>query len=420
MRLLAILAGLAGLLAVLTVQPERATAQPVTLSGRWSASAMRSAWNIGDWGAACGPKPGSEGSPSGTVQIKQSGNELSFSGPGRPFSTAQCWEQFPGLGRVSHAASSRSWRNVCKTAPTDPRQATVVTTLTATDDSISFDETGQYQFVIKGQNCTASARRTRVFRLMEREGQTPTPAASARTVPPPTPAAVAKTTSPEKKAPAERCRERGAPSRIEVRPARKLMRPGETYSFDAVVLDRAGCRLYVTPRWAFASEQTKAKLLGPGKVQVLDSAPEGEVTLTATVAAKSVEVVVEIASKERYEALLQSGAFNASGESEEAAVAAVARGSIGAQETSVEQDSSEQRMRYVAVIGGAALAVGVVGLLLIGRRRRVTSPARPSAVSSAPPPVKPPTRKICPVCGMQYEGESQFCGQDGAQLVPVN
>lgn len=414
------LASLAGLLAVLTVLPERATAEPVTLAGRWSASAMRSAWNIGDWGEACGPKPGSEGSPSGVVQIAQAGNELSFSGPGHPFSTAQCWEQFPGLGRVSHSASARSWRNVCKTPPTDARQATVITTLTATDDTIDFDETGQYQFVIKGQNCTASARRTRVFRLVERAGTTPTPASASPSVLPPTPSAIAKSAAPEKKPPSERCKERGAPARIEVRPARKLMRPGETYTFDTLVLDGAGCRLYVTPRWAFAKEGVKANLLGPGKVQVLDSAPEGELSLTATVASKSVEVVVEVASKERYEALLQTGAFNASGESAEAAVAAVARGSIGAQETSVQPDSSNRRMRYIAVIGGAALAVGVVGLLLIGRRRRVASPARAETASSAPPPVRPSTRKICPVCGTQYEGDSQFCGQDGAQLLPVN
>ena len=30
------------------------------------------------------------------------------------------------------------------------------------------------------------------------------------------------------------------------------------------------------------------------------------------------------------------------------------------------------------------------------------------------------TRKICPVCGAQFGGESQFCGACGAALVPVN
>jgi len=31
-----------------------------------------------------------------------------------------------------------------------------------------------------------------------------------------------------------------------------------------------------------------------------------------------------------------------------------------------------------------------------------------------------PTKKICPVCGKQYTGDSQFCGGCGAALVPVN
>ena len=29
-------------------------------------------------------------------------------------------------------------------------------------------------------------------------------------------------------------------------------------------------------------------------------------------------------------------------------------------------------------------------------------------------------KKICPVCGVQYPGEAQFCGADGAHLVPLN
>jgi len=30
------------------------------------------------------------------------------------------------------------------------------------------------------------------------------------------------------------------------------------------------------------------------------------------------------------------------------------------------------------------------------------------------------TKKICPVCGKQFSGDSQFCGTCGASLVPVN
>jgi hypothetical protein len=29
-------------------------------------------------------------------------------------------------------------------------------------------------------------------------------------------------------------------------------------------------------------------------------------------------------------------------------------------------------------------------------------------------------KKICPVCGVQYPADAQFCGADGAHLVPLN
>ena len=107
----------------------------------------------------------------GSVTITSSGSELHLSGAGRDFSTTECWEQFPGLSRVSHSGGLRGWRSTCKTKAGDPRQATIVTTISATDNQISFDETGQYQFIITGQNCTASVRRTRSLSLVQREGE---------------------------------------------------------------------------------------------------------------------------------------------------------------------------------------------------------------------------------------------------------
>ena len=45
----------------------------------------------------------------------------------------------------------------------------------------------------------------------------------------------------------------------------------------------------------------------------------------------------------------------------------------------------------------------------------------PAALYRAQPTPGPrPTKKICPVCGAQYEGDAQFCGADGATLVPIN
>ena len=179
---------------------------------------MHVQWNIGQWGAACGPRPSGGGSGAGPVSVSQSGSELSISGLGRQWSTAECWEQYPGLARRSHSAGTRGWRNVCKTSDSDPRQATVVTTLSATDDIMSFDETGQYQFVIKGQNCTASVRRTRSFHLLQRQGETP----KTQEKPPETGQLPTGTEpTPPPKTATGRCATLGPPARLEVRPARK-------------------------------------------------------------------------------------------------------------------------------------------------------------------------------------------------------
>jgi hypothetical protein len=225
------------ILATLLLDQGVARAQ-ATLSGTWQASPLRVQWSIGDWGTACGPRPGGGGQGGGTATITQSGNELTITGLGRTYSTTQCWEQYPGLQRRSHSAGKRGWRNVCKTSAGDPRQANIVTTMSATDNAISFDETGQYQFVLKGQNCTASVRRTRSFSLLQRAGETPAPAAS-------TPAAAKEGANQAAKQERRgdtpgRCGVTGPAAKLEVSPARKLMRSGESFRFRARVLDEKG------------------------------------------------------------------------------------------------------------------------------------------------------------------------------------
>jgi len=433
-----------------------AQGQP-TLSGSWSATAMHVQWNIGEWGAACGPRPSGGGSGAGTVTVKQVGSELSISGLGREWSTTQCWEQYPGLARRSHSAGTRGWRNVCKTADSDPRQATVVTTLSATDTTMSFDETAEYQFVIQGQNCTASARRTRSFRLLQREGEPP----RTEDVKPgePSSAAGSEVSGPSRAAPKSsgRCAEKGAPARLEVSPARKLMRAGDSFQFRVSVVDQKGCTLAHKPDWSIIKGAEVVTLSGNGKVDVRPDAGEAEVTLSAQVRGESVNVVIEVVPRDRYEALLEQRGFNAEGESGEAARATIASGSIGAKSV-VSQAGSDRRTTFVAVTGALALVVGVIGLFLIQRRRRQHGQPKPAEVlpttglskrcptcgreysgdeqfctedasplvlsSSAPPPpvaaLPGLIHKICPVCGTQYPGVAEFCGNDGATLVPVN
>ncbi|MEO7110586.1 MAG: hypothetical protein ABI183_09125, partial [Polyangiaceae bacterium] len=106
------------------------------MSGSWSASALSEKWSTTEWGDACGPKPTPSGAPGGAVTIAEQGGELTMSGAGRTFSTSQCWEQMPGLSRSSHSAGSRGWSTRCTSPAGDPRHTTIVTNISATDDTI--------------------------------------------------------------------------------------------------------------------------------------------------------------------------------------------------------------------------------------------------------------------------------------------
>ena len=382
---------------------------------------MRSDWIIGEWGKACGPTPSGGGAAGGTVTITSGGNELHLTGAGRDFSTAECWEQFPGLSRVSHSSGLRGWRSTCKTKAGDPRQATVITTISATDNLISFDETGQYQFVIAGQNCTASVRRTRSLSLVQREGES-APLASAAppvaTAPPnPAPSATLPT--------AKVCTSPGPPERLEVRPARKLLRPGESFEFHTAVLDAAGCAVQVSPLWKIVGEQAALELSGPGRVRVPDGASESTVVLLATLAGHSARVTVEIASKDRYDALLTQKGLNADGESSDAAVARIATSALGGSSVVTRDDSQRRRIIFVGVVGGTALVLGLLGFALVQHSRRKTLEPEPRAPQQVrlPPPVSvdplPPLGKVCPTCREEYPPDASFCPNDGNRLVAL-
>jgi hypothetical protein len=399
-----------------------ARAQSPTLAGRWSATPMRSDWIIGEWGKACGPAPSGGGAAGGSVTITSSGNELQLSGAGRDYSTAECWEQFPGLSRISHSGGLRSWRNTCKTKVGDPRQATIITTINATDSQISFDETGQYQFVIAGQNCTASVRRTRGLSLVQREGEVATtPLAPSAAAPPDAPSAMPPTPSATIPA-AKVCAAPGPPERLEVRPARKLLRPGDSFEFHTSVLDAAGCAVAMSPAWKVVGDRAALELSGAGRVKVPASATESTVELLATLAGHSARVTVEIASKDRYDALLAQKGLNAEGESSDVAAARIATSALGGGSVVTRDDSQRRRIVFVGVVGGIALVLGLLGFALVQHSRR--KPLEPEPRSPRPrlapaitPSSLPPLAKVCPTCREEYAPEASFCPNDGNRLV---
>ncbi len=445
-----------------------------TLSGTWSASSLSEKWSTSDWGDACGPKPTGQGAPGGSVTIAEQGGELTMTGAGRTFSTSQCWEQMPGLARSSHSAGSRGWSTRCTSPSGDPRHATIVTNISATDDTIVLAETGNYEFFIEGATCRASVSRSRSFKLVQRAGEAP-PAPSASAEPAPQPSAKPPPAPTSEPPPSGGCSEPGPPTKLEVRPSKKLMRPGETFALTAVVSDDKGCRVGAHPTFRLDGEASKGRVSvdADGKISVASDAAEGVVTVIADLGGKQVKVSIEVVASDRYDAILKERGLNPSGEDDRAASVEIATG-LGGAESKGEDVARKRKQVFIAVVSGVAALLALGGLILLRRGRRPRpeadraseAPAEPPAVAifeKAPnQPMRCPTcaelfepgtgfcpndgvalspatdvaplppapsraprskrrlEKICPTCGERFDGDAAFCGKDGTSLVPVN
>jgi hypothetical protein len=169
---------------------------------------------------------------------------------------------------------------------------------------------------------------------------------------------------------------------------------------------------------------------------------------------KSVRVSVEVASRERYESLLEVRGLNESGEAEEAAVAVIAMGSLGSGSAVAEDTARKRKIIFAIVVGSGAFVVAMVGFILLRRsskKRRVdeedevddmppvaarVNPAlRRAMVASAPVDSNRPRQRhevhevergeqsgtpqsmFCPVCKQEFPGGSLFCPDDGTRLV---
>lgn len=416
------------------------------LSGTWSASSLRVSWSIGDWGKACGPRPSGGGERGGTVTLTQSGSDFKLSGLGRSYSSNQCWERMPGLSSRGHSAGSSAIQTTCKMPAGDPRQATVVTTWYPRGDEIYFDETGQYQFVVSGSNCTASVRRTRVLtRVVEKTEPEPVTkeevvtekADAPKKADPPAQVETTKKEAPSAAPPppparASHCAKAGKAVSLEVTPKTKLMRVGETFQFQAIARDKNGCRAAVDTEWKLVSGEG-GKLKPDGTLSVPSDAPTGTLTLEAHVDDQNVKVTARIVTEEEYEALIAGGEYGVMGESLDAASITLSTSHVEFDKSAQEEGDSGNKS-LLLIIGGLIIVLGGTALALLSRRSKTKPkkspqaalqevpaeepPAPPPEPTEAAPPPKP--ARLCPVCGKRYEDETMFCGEDGARLVRAN
>ncbi len=442
--------------ALLAARASEARAEP-HFDGRWKQSALTETFTVQTWLNACGEAPKNASTGGGEiVSIRLEGDELAIVGGGRVYRTNQCYDAMPTLSRESHSRepNGKTWRTRCTTPPNDPRKAILNTLVVATTDThIDLIETGRYEIVLKEGTCIADIKRERRFDLVADES--PLPAPTKEPAPAPAP-----TVEPKPAA----CATPGEPSRLEVRPSKKLLRTGETFPFRAVVLDDKGCATRTPTTWMLAPEAANKGVTvdASGTVTVAPDAPEGVVEIVATAAGKDARVSVEVSSPAHYDDLLARSGLNASGENETAATATLGGSSIGAGEGRVEDRARPRRTMFLAIIGGLLLILGVVAVVVLRRSKRAKELEREVAVRhearmqealdrreqrraqhaaqqraheesvkaaesarasqrnpvvAAAAPAAPAREMTCPTCGRSAPSPTAFCPHDGTKLV---
>ena len=384
---------------------------------------MSESWNTSEWGDACGPKPKGGGAGGGTVTVTETGSELLFQGAGMAFSTASCFDPMPGLKRTSHSGGKRGWSSTCASPAGDSRRASVKTTISATDHAIAFSEVGVFEFVIDGTTCKATVSRARSFKLKERAGAAAT-SEPATPVPEPAPTASAAPPAPPPEPPPSECDPEKTPARFELSPARKLMRPGESFPFRAMVFDGKGCRVAVAPDLTIeGAPDLISKSTMKGLILTLASdAPAGTLEVIASLAGETVRASVEVTPIGSYDDLLRSRGLDAQGEDTRTLSATIAT-SIGSRKEQARDEQRSDRIAFVAGGIGVATLLAIAALILARRGRR-TAPEIDT--ESAPAPAvaffdaKPDTLRICDTCDATYPDTLAFCEKDGTPLVPLD
>jgi hypothetical protein len=353
-----------------------ARADDVSFEGAWSMSDVVESFVVQHWRPACGPPPASGTMlPASRVGIHDERGELSIAGERRTLRTDGCLDPTPALARASHSHDARSWRTLCVTPPGDPHRAVVNTAffLVPGDDAISVAETGRYQVTIGKERCIADVKRAATLTRVPASAS-----ASPSAIASPSATGVVPAAAPSK----VDCSAPGDPARLEVRPSRKLLRLGETFAFQGVVLDANGCPTGTPIQWSVSAVSFRDQAAHAGRPSIdalgrlfVPAADFSDATFEVVAVAGSrdprgARAYVEATSPANFEALLaqlaQSG-LDARGERDEPSVAVLATGSIGATRSRAEDSAPRRRTTFIAVVAGLSVFLGVVAV--VGARR---------------------------------------------------
>jgi hypothetical protein len=339
--------------------------------GAWTMSPVEETFTVHEWSASCGPAPKSGTMwTGGPMTIRSVDGELAISGQ-RTFRTDQCIDTMPTLLRDVHTQDARSWRTRCSMPANDSRRAVVNTAyfVLPGDDSISVAETGRYEFSLKSAHCVADVQRTaslhRIASQAIGSGVQPSLAAPSAARPSsPQPANVPSCASPQD------------PARLEVRPSRKLLRTGDSFSFQAKVLDANGCITSTPIKWTLGpvtfngggADAGTPSIDGTGKLTLpARDFADAVFEVIVTAGGRSARAIVQVTLPADYDALLAQSGLDSNGERAEPAVTLLATNAIGASGAHAEDSAAHRRLVFLGIVASLALALG--GVALVGARR---------------------------------------------------
>jgi hypothetical protein len=260
-----------------------------------------------------------------------------------------------------------------------------------------------------------------------------------------------------------------------VQPSKKLLRAGEKFTLRATLADEAGCP--VEGKVEYAAKQTDGALTvdAHGVVESPAGAKAGNYSVVVSAAGRETTMVVEVVAAEHYDALLAEEGLDAEGEKKASVSVSLPVGGGG--EAKSDDPSRRRKMLFLSIVGGLALPLGILAIVLLKRKSRAEAAARAlaerheseveqaqlrnaakksayeqdllaheasvrhreevaarkraereaaNAQAPAAPPVAPapevrakPARLTCPVCRTEYEAPMAHCPEDGTRLAPL-